>query len=75
MKKILTSLFFILFSIIVIAQSSPKDEAPHMADVMRANGKIYVVVAVVVTILVGLFIYLVSVDRKVTKLERQHKAK
>jgi len=46
-----------------------------MADVMRANGKIYVVVAVVVTILVGLFIYLVSVDRKVTKLERQHKAK
>ena len=74
MKKILASLFFILFSVIVIAQSSPKDEPPHMADVMRENGKIYVVVAVVVTILVGLFIYLISVDRKVSRLEKANKS-
>jgi uncharacterized membrane protein len=44
-----------------------------MAGVMRENGKIYVVVAVVVTILVGLFIYLISVDRKVTRLEKKEK--
>jgi uncharacterized membrane protein len=37
---------------------------------MRSNGKIFVVMAVVVTILVGLFIYLAAVDRKISKLEQ-----
>jgi hypothetical protein len=41
-----------------------------MADTMRSNGRIYVVVAVVLTILVGLILYLVRVDRKISKLER-----
>jgi hypothetical protein len=72
MKKVFASLFFILFSVIVIAQSSP-NEPPQMAGVMRENGKIYVVVAVLITILVGLFIYLISVDRKVSRLEKEHK--
>ncbi|AMM51277.1 hypothetical protein TH61_08975 [Rufibacter sp. DG15C] len=44
---------------------------PEMADVMRQDGKIYIVVAVLVTILLGLLIYLISLDRKVTKLERE----
>ncbi|MBR2647450.1 MAG: CcmD family protein [Sediminibacterium sp.] len=38
---------------------------------MRSNGKIFVVMAVVVTILIGLFIYLATVDRKITKLEQE----
>ena len=37
---------------------------------MYAEGKIYVVVAVVVTIVVGIFIYLVNLDRKIKKLEK-----
>ena len=36
---------------------------------MRSNGKIYVVMAVCITILVGLFLYLVSIDRKIAKIE------
>ncbi len=40
-------------------------------DVMRSNGKIYVVMAVVVTILVGLFIYVTSIDRKLSRLEKK----
>lgn len=36
---------------------------------LRANGKIYVVLAVVTTILAGLIIYLIRIDRKVTKME------
>ena len=74
MKKIFASLFFILFSVIVIAQTSPNGDT-QMAGVMRENGKIYVVVAVLVTILIGLFIYLISVDRKVSRLEKEHKRK
>jgi uncharacterized membrane protein len=41
-----------------------------MADVMRSNGKIYVVVAVILTILVGLFIYVFLLDRKISRLEK-----
>ena len=46
----------------------------EMADEMRANGKIYVVVAVLSVILVGLITFLISIDRKVTKLEKSIKA-
>jgi hypothetical protein len=42
-----------------------------MASVMRSNGKIYVVVAVVLTILFGLFAYLIRLDRKISKLEKE----
>ena len=37
--------------------------------VMRSNGKIYVVMAVCITILLGLILYLVSIDRKIAKIE------
>ena len=43
----------------------------EMADTMRSNGKIYVVIAVILTILTGLILYLVRIDRRVTQLERE----
>ena len=46
-------------------------QTPEMADAMRANGKIYVVVVVIALIFVGLVIYLVAIDRKVGKLESE----
>ena len=42
----------------------------EMADSMRSNGKIYVVVAVCLTILIGLFIYVFTVDRKISRFEK-----
>jgi hypothetical protein len=41
-----------------------------MADTMRSNGKIYVVIAVILTILAGLILYLVRIDRRVSRLEK-----
>jgi len=38
---------------------------------MLENGKIFVVVAVLALILVGIFVYLFTIDRKVTKLEKE----
>ena len=38
---------------------------------MLANGKIFVVVAVLALILAGIFIYLFTIDRKVTRLEKE----
>lgn len=40
-------------------------------DFMRSNGRIYVVVAVLTAILIGLFIYLIRLDRKMSKLEKE----
>jgi CcmD family protein len=45
----------------------------EMADTMRSNGKIYVVVAIIVIILVGLIAYLAVLDRKVRRLEKRLK--
>ena len=41
-----------------------------MAGTMRSNGKIYVVVTVLVIILCGLFFYLTRLDRKISRLEK-----
>ena len=46
----------------------------EMADSMRSNGKIYVVVIVLATIFAGIFAYLVSLDRKISKLEKENKS-
>ncbi len=46
----------------------------EMADTLRRDGKIYVVVAVIVTVLAGLILYLIRLDRKVSKLEQQLKS-
>lgn len=43
----------------------------EMADQLRANGKIYVVVTVVVIILLGLILYVTRLDRKITRLEKE----
>jgi hypothetical protein len=45
-------------------------EKVEMADVMRSEGKIYVVVAIILLVLAGLIAYLFLLDRKVKKLER-----
>jgi CcmD family protein len=38
---------------------------------MLENGKILVVVAVLAVILIGIFVFLVTIDRKVGKLEKE----
>ena len=63
MKFIITLLFSLFCSTFTMA------EEPEMADIMRSNGKIYVVVAVIATIFIGLMIYLIRIDKKVQKLE------
>ncbi|WP_242926566.1 CcmD family protein [Pontibacter vulgaris] len=45
----------------------------EMADALRQDGKIYVVVVVLLTVLIGMIIYLIALDRKVTRLEKQLK--
>ena len=49
---------------------NPANE-PEMADALRASGKIYVVVLVLVIIVTGLLVYLIRLDGKVSRLERE----
>jgi hypothetical protein len=64
MKKLISILTFI--SLIFFANA----QDVNMADIMKENGKIYVVIAVMLTILAGLVLYLVRLDRKISKLEK-----
>jgi uncharacterized membrane protein len=67
MKRIISTL---LLGFIFVA-SNAQTVAPTSHDIMKSNGKIYVVVAVVLTILLGLFAYVWNLDRKITKLENK----
>jgi len=62
------SLLTIFLIIITTAICSAQTE---MADGMRANGKIYVVVLVLATIFAGIFAYLIYMDRKISRLEKE----
>jgi hypothetical protein len=48
-------------------------EIKYTAFDMRKEGKIYVLVTCMVIILVGLILYLVRLDRKITKFEKEIK--
>ena len=43
----------------------------EMADTFREDGKIYVVVAVIAIIFVGMLVYMIRLDVKIRKLEKQ----
>lgn len=68
MRKISSTLALVLLFFVSKAQSS--DAPTQMADVMRSNGKIYVVVGVLVLIFLVLFAYMISIDRKLKRLEK-----
>jgi CcmD family protein len=70
MKKL--SIFFILMlgSLLGIAQES---KAVEMADGMRSSGKIYVVIASLLLIFLGIVYYLFRIEKRITKLEKEQK--
>ena len=67
-----SKLKYLLSIIILMCASigSQAQQSAEMADVMRSNGKIYVVVGVILVIIAGLFAYLFSLDKKVTRIEK-----
>lgn len=76
MKKLLT-IALLIFSLSALAQEKiPVSEADYsnnsveMADRMRADGKIYVLVGIITIIFIGITVYVVNTDRKISKLEK-----
>jgi CcmD family protein len=67
MKKLL-AILTLTFS---FAACFAQQQEPEMADMMRSNGKIYVVVGVILIVLIGLFVYLFTLDKKISRIERK----
>ena len=66
----------ILFSVLMlIATNVFAQTESALYETFRSNGKIYVVVAVLAVVLTVLFIYLISIDRKLKRTEDKLKNK
>ncbi|MGK7391755.1 MAG: CcmD family protein [Candidatus Cyclobacteriaceae bacterium M2_1C_046] len=76
MKNILLIIFIVISSTLYAQEKYKIDESDYdnnqveMADAMREDGKIYVVVGVILVILLVLIGYIVRVDRKVAAIEK-----
>jgi len=70
MKSVKKIMLLLLLSVVTFAaQAQVKEES-----LMRSSGRIYVVIAVILTILAGLILYLVRLEKKIGKLEKSQKA-
>lgn len=61
---------FLLSAVLLLGLKTLTAQAGS-SDFMRSIGKIYVVVAVIVAVFIGIVLFLVYLDRKLTKLEDQ----
>lgn len=76
MKKGLV-IVLLLFSLRAMAQEKIEittedyqNSGIEMADRMREDGKIYVLVGIIGIVFVGILVYLISTERKVSRLEK-----
>lgn len=70
-NRLLLLASFVLTSVVLMAQNTLPAAAPEPHNFMRSNGKIYVVIAIVLTILAGLILYVFRLDRKISTLEKE----
>jgi hypothetical protein len=67
-RKLVSILGLMLLSFAAFSQDANQ---PEMADVLRSNGKIYTVVAVLGIVLAGMFVYLFLTERRLSKIEKE----
>jgi hypothetical protein len=71
MKKFSVTFLMLVLSLQLFAQNGD----PSISDSVYATGKIYVVVACIVLILLGLLFFLFTIERRLKKLEQKSAAK
>lgn len=64
-KSVWSVLAMLVFPLVAMAQEV------EMADTLRRDGKIYVVVGVIAIIFLGLAFYLIALDRRISKMENR----
>lgn len=71
MKKITVTFLMLMFAMQLFAQN----QSSPISDSLYASGKIYVVVACIVLILLGLLFFLFSIEKRLKKLEKKSSVK
>lgn len=71
MKKIFTTFLMWMLTLQLFAQNG----SSSLSDSVYASGKIYVVVACVLLILLGLLLFLFSIEKRLKKIERKSAVK
>ena len=71
MNKILKRISVIIGALLLHIGAFAQTENDSL-ELMRSNGKIYVVVASCFIIVIGLFLYAFLIDRKIRKLEKDN---
>ena len=78
MRKVLVAFFIFMCAQVLTAhgevQNARQDYSAsqvEMADQFRADGKIYVLTGIILIILFGTVVYLIVIDRKVSRLEQE----
>lgn len=69
LKKLV--LFFVFASIQVMAHAQAAATDQNTNDLMRSNGRIFLVMTIVVLIVSGLLAYVYTLDKKISKLEKK----
>ncbi|MBL0764230.1 hypothetical protein JKP34_03130 [Marivirga atlantica] len=69
--SLLFSAFLAKTQKMAIESEDYSNQSIEMADAMRANGKIYVLVAIVLLIFIGFIFYAIKTEQKVKKLEKE----
>jgi CcmD family protein len=74
-KLVLIGLLFLSLSALAqekipVQESDYSNKTVEMADKMRSEGKIYVLVGIITIIFAGIVVYIVNTDRRITKLEK-----
>jgi len=70
LKRLTFTVVLFFLSLFSRAQATKDSIAPSIDNTMRSHDKIYVVMAVCITILAVLFLYLIRIDIKVSKKEK-----
>ncbi|MEO8569693.1 MAG: CcmD family protein [Ginsengibacter sp.] len=69
-RRISCTVILCFSGFILFAQTTADSNDASMDTIMRSHDKIYVVMAVCITILIVLFLYLARIDMKVSKKEK-----
>jgi CcmD family protein len=67
MKKAIS----LIMTLIFLSLNAANAQSTGEVDFMRNTGMMYVVVGVILIIFIGIIVYLINIDRKLTKLENQ----
>ena len=71
MKKLNLKRMITLCLLLCVTMVTNAQDGKDGTDFMRSHGRIYVVIAVMLTILAGIIIYLVRLEKKISRLEKE----